>query len=322
MPFLEQLGMQAAGGATDGIMGIALGAYNDYRQVKQARKLQKLQMEGQREMTDYNMMKQLEMWEKTGYGAQMEQMKRAGLNPALMYGMGGGGGQTANVDTGNVQGQTAPSGGGEAMGMMGMGIQRRMMEAQVKLLEVEARKKEAEIPQVGATTENIKQQTTNAKTLNAIQEVDYHLKDLEKQYQSRSLENRLTHMNYLVSKLNDEISILSVDKEIKQSTKDDEIKRIKAEAVGAVLNNVLTEAKTDEARASIKKMAGDLINATHGLDIQERELELKKWVETVKANFPSIMNVVGRGLNDIIESITKLGTGSERQPAYEPPKSK
>ena len=40
-------------------------------------------------------------------------MKLAGLNPALAYGMGGGGGVTANVATGKTSEGQAPSGGGE-----------------------------------------------------------------------------------------------------------------------------------------------------------------------------------------------------------------
>ena len=51
---------------------------------------------------------QLEMWEKTNYPAQVAQMRKAGLNPALMYGQAGAGGQL---------GGTAPSGGEGASGM-------------------------------------------------------------------------------------------------------------------------------------------------------------------------------------------------------------
>ena len=57
--------------------------------------------------------------------AQVEQMKLAGLNPALAYGMGGGG-VTANVATGKTSGGQAPSGGGEIVAAQAMGLQLRM----------------------------------------------------------------------------------------------------------------------------------------------------------------------------------------------------
>ncbi|AXH76119.1 MAG: DNA pilot protein [Microviridae sp.] len=113
-----QLGMQAAGNLVNGATGAIFGKMNDKRQLKQQRKLMEMEMEGQRSMTDYNQTKQLEMWEKTGYGAQMKQLEEAGLNPALIYGQGGGGGQTAQIAQGNVSGADAPKGGGEMMGMV------------------------------------------------------------------------------------------------------------------------------------------------------------------------------------------------------------
>ena len=34
----------------------------------------------------------MDIWEKTSYKAQMGQLEKAGLNPGLIYGMGGAGG--------------------------------------------------------------------------------------------------------------------------------------------------------------------------------------------------------------------------------------
>ena len=101
------LGMMAAGagfGAIGDILGMGINnktnARNTWRQVK-----------AQKQLTDYNAQKQLEMWEKTGYGSQKEQLERAGMNAALMYGMGGGGGQTNSVNAGSVSGGGGYRGG-------------------------------------------------------------------------------------------------------------------------------------------------------------------------------------------------------------------
>lgn len=144
MPILEQLGMQAATGAVGGLMGLGLGGMQDRRQYKQQEKMQKLQIQGQKELTDYNAMKQLQMWKDTSYGAQKEQMKLAGINPALMYGMGGGGGQSSNVNSGSVSGGGGPSTGGEMQGMMGMAMQMALLKAQKDNIEQDTDTKKAQ----------------------------------------------------------------------------------------------------------------------------------------------------------------------------------
>ncbi|AXH75642.1 MAG: DNA pilot protein [Microviridae sp.] len=164
MPFIEALGQQAASQAVGGILGLALGGINDRRQLKQQSKLQAMQIQGQKEMTDYNTGKQLEMWEKTGYGAQKDQMMRAGLNPALLYGTSGGGGQTANITAGNVSGADAPKGGGEAISGMGMGLQTlaqlQLLKAQKENIEADTELKKTDAAyRGGAQTDN-----TNADT--------------------------------------------------------------------------------------------------------------------------------------------------------------
>ena len=108
---LAGMGMQAAGQAASQAisngMGLLFAKPNRNAQLKTQKALQNLQIEGQKEMTDYSQAAALKMWHDTGYGAQKEQMKEAGINPALMYGMGGGGGQTANLAQGSVAGGQA-----------------------------------------------------------------------------------------------------------------------------------------------------------------------------------------------------------------------
>ena len=87
------------------------------------------------------------MWNKTNYGAQMEHIKGAGLNPGLMYGMSGGGGTTAGSQGGGgAQSGGAPqvkesdvSGQGAIMGLQNAG-QLALMKAQENKLNAEAKK--------------------------------------------------------------------------------------------------------------------------------------------------------------------------------------
>ena len=161
--------MQAVGGAVNAGMGMVLGAYNDRRQLKQQDKLLKQQEGYNRNAAQFSHDLQYDMWQKTNYPAQMEQMKKAGLNPALMYGMSGGGGTTTGSATQSApQGGGAPAGGGEAMAMMQMGMQNQMLQAQKDLIEAQTKKTNAEAEnEAGANRANTVADT-ELKTLQSV----------------------------------------------------------------------------------------------------------------------------------------------------------
>lgn len=154
-----------AGAVAGPILGLALGGYNDRRQINQQQKLQDQQIKGQKQMTDYNMSKQMEMWKATSYGGQMEQMNKAGVNPSLMYGMGGGGGQSTGQANGNVSGGSAPQGGREIQDITGMAMQMKaqleLLQAQKENINADTDNKKAETGYTGGVkTDNTKMDTT------------------------------------------------------------------------------------------------------------------------------------------------------------------
>ena len=76
------------------------------------------------------MTRALEMWRKTGYEAQGQQIENAGLNKALMYG-GGGASATSVIVTGN---SGVNNTGTQAVAM---GLQARAIEDQVNNTEAD-----------------------------------------------------------------------------------------------------------------------------------------------------------------------------------------
>lgn len=158
------VGNAVAGGA----LGMILGEHNDKRQIEQQQKLTDMQIKGQKQMSDYSQKLQYDMWDKTNYNAQVMQMKKAGLNPGLMYGMGGGGGTTTGSASGSVSGGSAPVGGQE----VGMGMQMAMMGAQVRLTEAQAKKAEVEAAKAaGVDTKAVEESTRATKFQNELNEL-------------------------------------------------------------------------------------------------------------------------------------------------------
>lgn len=82
---------------------------------------------------DYNQQLAKDMWEYTGYENQKRQMEEAGLNPGLMYGQGGGGGQSTSG--GAMQGVTAL----QPMGLQ-VALQAKAQDAQIQLAQAQAEK--------------------------------------------------------------------------------------------------------------------------------------------------------------------------------------
>jgi len=125
-------------GAGSSLLGMFSNNTNQKRQYGQTKNLMGLQNQYQKGLNQQGHDLQMDMWNKTNYGAQLEHMKNAGLNPALMYGMGGGGGST----TGSQGGGSQSMGGVEQQ--KNMGIEGAMAMAQMKLIKAQEAKTNAE----------------------------------------------------------------------------------------------------------------------------------------------------------------------------------
>lgn len=169
----------AAGGVAQGIGSIlTIGA-----QKRAATK----QFERQKELQEHAGEKQMDIWNRTNYGAQVDHMKRAGLNPALMYGMGGGaGGTTGSVGTGQASQQ-------EVMDIGGAVAQNRLVQAQVENLEADAKKKEAEADNIEGVDRTGKDQANRSAAIDLQVKEALGIESLERQarieQQSQNTEN-------------------------------------------------------------------------------------------------------------------------------------
>ena len=121
-------------------LGLALQGHNDRRQVRQEGRLLEQQLGFDFRKMDYQNKLQKDLWDQTNFGAQMKHLKEAGLNPGLIYGMGGAGGATAGAPGAGVAGGKSPQGGNELMGMGLQNAQLELMKAQTEKTKAEADK--------------------------------------------------------------------------------------------------------------------------------------------------------------------------------------
>ncbi len=136
----------AAAGAATGVIGMIGQKKRNRRAMDQQKELMGVQFENQQRLNEQGHKLQMETWKKTNYPAQMEMLREAGLNPALMYGNSGGGGTT----TGSQGGGSAQ--GGQAPAQPPMDMQNILMGAQAAKLMAETKKIE------GADTDALRQQ--------------------------------------------------------------------------------------------------------------------------------------------------------------------
>lgn len=144
MGFFNVLGDAAAGSLGGGLAGMALSGIKslfggsrrdeERRALRMMEKQMALQAKYNREQAEYSSELAKDMWNYTNYENQIEHMKNAGLNPALMYKGAGAGGSASGAGT------AAPVSGGDGL----FGLQAKLIKSQIEKTEAETAKTAAE----------------------------------------------------------------------------------------------------------------------------------------------------------------------------------
>lgn len=290
MDLLRGGGAQAAGGLISEGMGLLTQPLKNKQQLKQARRMQDLSLEGEATRLQRNKQYALDLWEATGYGAQVDQMKRAGINPALLYGMSGGGGQTANVPTGATTAGNAETAKG-SHGSEGMGLmigQMGLMKAQERNLNADSLNKEIDAKNkdtggvvnenIATNTENLRQGITNAKITEKILEFERRMKKVDANIAEQTESDKMGQIVTMAEAAASLSEMIERDNIIAAETKQEKINQIRAEAIGAVLKNELTRAQTGKTIAEIQQVATEIAKTINGMAVEwmKMGLEAKK----------------------------------------------
>jgi len=286
------LGMQAAGGVQDALLGLALEGHNDQRQLKQQGKLLKQQAEVDRRQTEFNQQIGLDTWRKTGPVAMTKELKEAGLSPALQYGMGGAGGITTGSGGGSVQGAKAPAGGGEVMGLQMMNAKRALIEAQTENVKADTKKKGGE---------SLELEIANTMAAETYEETYEKIINMAKQVKAQT-------------------AIIQNNREISDETKHIEISLKEGELIGLGLSNEMKETGIKLTEEQIKQTIESVKQAWKSLDIQEQNavingnrLELDKFIKDVPDSIKLTVETVRDVVGDVIDFKQKKRSQDHRE---------
>lgn len=296
---LAMMGASMAGNAIGTAGGLAIDKLKQKWQIKQAKKLQDMQIQGSKEMAEYNQGLALKMWQDTNAPAQRKQLEKAGLNVGLMYGGGSGGSGATTVPGGNVSGQGAYVGEQAGMGMQ-LGQQMALQAAQIKLLNAQAEKTEIEAQKTaGVDTENVQLQNEYKKIENEVKAATKYDEIIT------IMENAaITAQEAYRKPIENAILAETADAQIQTIRSEAVLKAVEIKQKEAGIN--LTEAQTQEVAAKIERIAAEISR----MDIQNRQEWEKIMLDRMQKEFNTSTPAQIKQWTDIgvdMINATKLG---------------
>lgn len=245
-------------GAIMGIGGALMGALNANSASNQSWQRQHQLMEIQAELNQknakFNTAQAKEMWNYTNFENQIEHIKKAGLSPGLIYGMGGQGGSTQGAGAANGVGLPQDQSVGMGLRAQEIGIEMANALSQIKLNESQASKNEAEADKIKgvdteaqkATIDNLIAQTSNEKIKRGlilgqirVADAEEELKRNTADWTKEKVEETRWNVKSLqkgIDKLAVEIDGVELDNELKRRTIDNKVKESTL-----TLQNLMTE---------------------------------------------------------------------------------
>ena len=252
-----QLGQAAAGvggDAISAILGMAMQKHNNKVQLEQQKKLTQLQLAAEQEMSKFNYAQQYQMWKNTNYGAQVDELNNAGLNPALLYAKGGAGGQLGSGSGGAGIGAGTAGTGGEIMALMGakqnlatQAAQTELLKAQTNATNVHAQKEagadtenvKADTAQKNQAIENLKTEIKNTQANTALTKVQTALTAIQKDITEATTLDQIKITSLNAATIQQQLLQLQNQTDISNATKNTTIQTIKQQYTNTVIEAVL-----------------------------------------------------------------------------------
>lgn len=264
-------------------IGMLGGEHGSRRNYKYNKKLMAIQFANQQALNQQGHDLQMDMWNKTNYGAQIGHMRDAGLNPAMMYGIGGGGGTT----TGSQGGGSAT--GGSAQQWKAMDLQNALIGAQVKNIEADTENKKADTDNKGADT--ILKGYTTEKVITEIDNIKANTSNTKAIEELNKVKTSLEQKNIEVA--GETLRQLRLANDITEDSYEDILKQVTAERMktenDAILSSELSETERKKRAKLQNDIEVDMMNAISNSK-NANSNEVANYLENFRINITKKMN--------------------------------
>lgn len=292
-----------AGGAS--LIGDAIGMIGqkkrENRALKNQTKLMGIQKKNQMELNEQGYDLQKRMWDETNYQAQMNNIKGAGLNAGLIYGMKGGGG----VTTGSQGGGSAQ--GGNAPSPQPMEIGNKMQAvAQLALLNAQRKNIEADTFNKLKSGDNQYEQSEEKRYKNIVTKqygLDAELYEASNRKDAALVEGQY---KYEGNTGKDDVRNKAFDMEdakYRNAINEADIKEVEAriakETEEDVKNKIAYEAASTQMDKAVKEQQINLSKE------QERKIWHDIWTNWTNAGFNGLGKIINAALIKNLKSIKK-----------------
>lgn len=241
-------------GGGSSLLGIGLNQQGNQQQMQQQQQLMQQQFHNQQALNLQGQQIQQQNWDYTNYGNQVKHMEKAGLNVGLMYGMGGGGGQSMGSQGGGsaVGGNAPQNTNPQVMGQM---LQSAMLASQIDVNKAQAEKLTADADKTrGVDTENTKADT-------ALKNVNTQLQSIAQRVETSKEPYRLDEYLAQVNKIQSEARTSLVEANVNEATQQTQINTLNQKLVQIGLENILIKANTNLTNERVKQVSQDIINS-------------------------------------------------------------
>lgn len=264
------------------------------------------QLNANEALQKYNEGIQYDLWQKTNYPAQVEQLQKAGLNPALLYAKGGPGGTTGSV------------GGSVGMGMNAVGLSapaqqaqsERLQSADVALKNAQQQNIEAQTPQEGplmkAQIDSINQGISNAKAQEILTDAQIQTQRLTNSITNETIDDQISTIRATSNKIQNETQQAVRNNWMDAQTMDDKLKTIHGIMIGQFIQNNLEQTEAIRNDATTKQLINQISQNWKTIGInqqnantQESQMKIQQMIKDI----PDSKGIILHGLMKLIPNI-------------------